>query len=116
MMNKKLISIHLNSNNSLNFEEFIFSIIENTTNIDSIEILVSIDLGDNFMKESIKKINHKYPNLIKYIETDLIKTFADAWRPLNLLFDETSSSVRYISCMSDDLRFKTEGWDKIILG
>ena len=58
MMNKKLISIHLNSNNSLNFEEFIFSIIENTTNIDSIEILVSIDLGDNLMKESIKKINH----------------------------------------------------------
>ena len=54
-MNKKLISIHLNSNNSLNFEEFIFSIIENTTNIDSIEILVSIDLGDNLMKESIKK-------------------------------------------------------------
>jgi len=37
MMNKKLISIHLNSNNSLNFEEFIFSIIENTTNIDSID-------------------------------------------------------------------------------
>ena len=116
MINKKLISIHLNSNNSLNFKEFIFSIIENTTNIDSIEILVSIDLGDNFMKESIKKINHKYPNLIRYIETDLIKTFADAWKPLNLLFDETSSSVRYISCMSDDLRFKTEGWDKIILG
>ena len=56
MMNKKLISIHLNSNNSLNFEEFIFSIIENTTNIDSIEILVSIDLGDNLMKESIKKL------------------------------------------------------------
>ena len=116
MMNKKLISIHLNSNNSLNFEEFISTIIENTTNIDSIEILVSIDLGDNLMKESIEKINHKNPNLVKYIETDLIKTFADAWKPLNLLFDETSPSVRYISCMSDDLRFKTEGWDKIILG
>ena len=115
MTQKKLISIHLNSNNSDNFEKFIFSLVESAENIASIEVLVSIDLGDKLMKDSINKLNSKYLNIINYIETDLIKTFADAWKPLNLLLKETSPSVKFISCMSDNLRFKTKGWDKIIL-
>ena len=115
MIEKKLISIHLNSNNPENFEKLILSLVKNTENIELVEIIVSIDLGDKSMKDTIKKFNRKYSNFINYIETDLIKTFADAWKPLNLLLEETSSTVKFISCISDNLRFETKGWDKIIL-
>ena len=94
MIEKKLISIHLNSNNPENFEKLILSLVKNTENIELVEIIVSIDLGDKSMKDTIKKFNRKYSNFINYIETDLIKTFADAWKPLNLLLEETSSTVK----------------------
>ena len=115
-MNKnKLISIHLNSNKPKEFLKFIESMSINTKEISVIEVLVSIDQKDSKMIKIINQINEKFPNLIKYIETDLIKTFADAWKPLNKLLLKTSSSVKYISCMSDNVRFKTKNWDQIIL-
>ena len=114
MLEEKIISIHLNSNNPESFKRFIESIIINTQNIKNIEILVSIDKNDSQMINAIEKINADDNNLIKYIETDLIKTFADAWKPLNILLDETSKTVKFISCMSDDIRFITKNWDTII--
>jgi len=115
-MNKdKLISIHLNSNKPKEFSNFIESIIINSSEISQIEVLVSIDQKDMKMIDTIEKINKEFPNLIRYIETDLIKTFADAWKPLNILLLETSKTVKYISCVSDNVRFETKNWDQIIL-
>lgn len=114
MLEKKIISIHLNSNKPQSFEKFVTSIISNTEKIECIEILVNIDKHDNKMKSLIKNINIKYCNLVRYIETDLIKTFADAWKPLNILLKETSKNVEFVSCMSDDIRFITKNWDKKI--
>ena len=116
MSAKKLISIHLNSNKPKSFEKFISSIVHNSQNLENIEILVSIDKNDIKMIDSIKKINCNKKDLIRYIETDLIKTFADAWKPLNILLENTSSSVVFISCMSDDVRFLTKNWDAKIRG
>ena len=107
MNNEKLISIHLNSNKPDSFEEFILSLVKNTNSLELIEVIVSIDKDDFKMLNLIDKINNKYSGLIKKIETDLIKSFSDAWKPLNLLLNITSPSVKYISCMSDDIRFKT---------
>ena len=115
MLQKKIISIHLNSNNPLSFEKFILSIVNKTKNLDNIEILVNIDVNDEGMINVIKKINAKHDGLVRYIETDLIKTFADAWKPLNLLLNKTSKSVEFITCMSDEIRFQTKNWDLIIL-
>tara|TARA_B100001063_G_C16732400_1_gene540068 strand:+ start:308 stop:1342 length:1035 start_codon:yes stop_codon:yes gene_type:complete len=114
MLEKKIISIHLNSNKPHSFEKFVSSIILNTDKIETIEILVNIDKHDDKMKSLIKNINSEYYNLVRYIETDLIKTFADAWKPLNMLLKETSKTVEFVSCMSDDIRFVTKKWDKII--
>tara|TARA_B110000008_G_scaffold207679_1_gene206472 strand:- start:3477 stop:4514 length:1038 start_codon:yes stop_codon:yes gene_type:complete len=115
MSAEKLISIHLNSNKPKSFEKFISSIVHNSQNLENIEILVSIDKNDIKMIDAIKQINCNEKDLIRYIETDLIKTFADAWKPLNLLLEKTSESVKFISCMSDDIIFKTKNWDAIIL-
>jgi len=115
MSAEKLISIHLNSNKPKSFEKFISSIVHNSQNLENIEILVSIDKNDIKMIDAIKQINCNEKDLIRYIETDLIKTFADAWKPLNLLLEKTSESVKFISCMSDDIIFKTKSWDAIIL-
>ena len=114
MLEKKIISIHLNSNKPHSFEKFVSSIILNADKIETIEILVNIDKHDDKMKSLIKRINSEYYNLVRYIETDIIKTFADAWKPLNMLLKETSKTVEFVSCMSDDIRFVTKKWDKII--
>ena len=112
-MNKdKLISIHLNSNKPKEFLKFIESIVINTKEISNIEVIVSIDQKDLKMIKIINEINKEFPNLIRYIETDLIQTFADAWKPLNKLLLKTTDSVKYISCMSDNVRFKTKNWDQ----
>ena len=114
MSSQKKISIHLNSNKPESFENFINSIKSTASNIENIEILVSIDKNDLNMIKIIKKHNDN-KNFIRYIETSLIKSFADAWKPLNILLSKTSDSVLFISCVSDDLRFVTKKWDEIIM-
>ena len=115
MFEKKLISIHLNSNRPSSFNDFIKSLIKTTNNINLIEVLVNIDTNDKKMIDKINQINIEYPKLIRYIETDLIKTFADAWKPLNILLSKTSLSCIFICCVSDDIRFLTKNWDIKIL-
>ena len=115
MFEEKLISIHLNSNRPESFENFVKSIISTTKIIKKIEILVNIDKGDKEMIQIITKLNKQTPDLIKYIETDLIKTFADAWKPLNLLLKQTSKTCYFVCCVSDEIRFLTKNWDDIIL-
>ena len=115
MSEEKLISIHLNSNKPQLFENFINSLAFNANNIKCIEVLVSIDKDDTKMLDVLKLLDKKFPNLIRIFETNLIKSFSDAWKPLNLLLKETSSSVKFISCMSDEVIFKTKNWDLIII-
>ena len=66
--------------------------------------------GDIDMK-MINKLNDRYPYLIKFIQTNLINSFSDAWKPLNYLLKQTSKGVRIISCIPTNLRFITKNWD-----
>ena len=54
MFEKKLISIHLNSNRPSSFNNFIKSLITTTNNIDVIEVLVNIDTNDKKMIDQEK--------------------------------------------------------------
>ena len=85
------------------------------SDIQKLEIIVHIDEGDIEMMSEINNINSNYPNLVKYIETNLIESFSDAWKPLNLLLKETSKDIQIISCISDNLRFEKKNWDIILL-
>ena len=113
-MKNKSISIHLNSKNPNSFKEFIKSLADSVSNINNIEVLVHIDHGDVQMKNLIKELNLVYNNLIVVVETNLIKSFSDAWKPLNILLEKTSRTVLLISCMSDEIRFRTTNWDLIL--
>ena len=108
---EKIFSLHLNSNKPDSFEKFSLSFIKNISNPSSLEIIVHIDKGDNLMKEKINRINKKYNSPIKYIETSLIKNFNDAWKPINILLEKTSESVKIIACLSDDITVETKNWD-----
>lgn len=114
-MIEKEISLHLNSNKPKDFKNLIDSIRETSFEINKIEIIVHIDKNDSKMKNTIDEINSISPTLISYLETDMIKNFSDAWKPLNLLLKKTSETVKVISCISDDLRFVTNNWDRKIL-
>ena len=96
--NKK-ISLHLNSNRSTSFEKLIKSIVNTTSDISKVEVIVHIDSGDKIMEESISQLNERYPNLIRTISSNLIKSFADAWKPLNIILESTSETVKFISCI-----------------
>ena len=102
----KKISLHLNSNKPNDFYSLIQSIENTISDIQKLEIIVHIDEGDIEMMSEINNINSNYPNLVKYIETNLIESFSDAWKPLNLLLKETSKDIQIISCISDNLRFE----------
>ena len=109
----KIFSLHLNSNKPNKFEYFAKSFLENMSNPNTLEIIVHIDQDDQLMKAKIEAINNKYNNTIKYIESNIIKNFNDAWKPLNILLNETSDSVKIIACLSDDIKICTKKWDLI---
>ena len=114
-MKEKKISLHLNSNKPNDFSDLVESINNTISDINILEIIVHIDDGDYDMLKMINKINNKYPYLIKFIQTNLINSFSDAWKPLNYLLKQTSKGVCIISCISDDIRFLSKDWDKILL-
>ena len=91
-MIEKEISLHLNSNKPKAFQNLIESIRETSYDINKIEIIVHIDKNDLKMKNTIDEINSISPTLISYLETDMIKNFSDAWKPLNLLLKKTSEA------------------------
>ena len=112
---EKIFSLHLNSNKPEKFEQFSESFFKNISNPGHLEIIVHIDKDDMSMKSIINTLNSKYNNSIKYVETDLIKNFNDAWKPINLLLDKTNSSVKIVACLSDDIRISTKNWDLYFL-
>lgn len=114
-MKEKKISLHLNSNKPNDFSDLVESINNTISDINILEIIVHIDDGDYDMLKMINKLNDRYPYLIKFIQTNLINSFSDAWKPLNYLLKQTSKGVRIISCISDDLRFITKNWDQKLL-
>ena len=108
---EKVFSIHLNSNKPKNFNKFTTSFFNKISNTNFLEIIVHIDNEDDAMKQEIVKLNRNYNNSIMYIETNLIKNFNDAWKPINLLLEKTSKSALYVAVLSDDIIIETDNWD-----
>lgn len=108
------LSIHLNSNNPKNILELVENINSTAANPKQIEIIVNIDDGDEASLNNIRSLQQKDGVVIKYIQTNIIKSFKDVWKPYNKLLLLTDKNVDFVTLFSDEFRFSTKEWDNIL--
>ena len=106
--------IHLNSNNPKNILELVENINTTAANPKKIEIIVNIDDGDEASLNNIKNLQKKDGVVLKYIQTNIIKSFKDVWKPYNKLLLLTDKDVDFVTLFSDEFRFSTPEWDNAL--
>lgn len=110
----KLISIQLNSNRPSQITAYFDNIEETADDPSLIEVLVNIDDNDNAMETTLKReIKHR-KFTIKYIKTERPGSFCDLWKPINRLLLITDPNAYFLLNISDEMLFKTVGWDTIL--
>jgi hypothetical protein len=106
-----LVSIQLNSNRPGQFSWFLDSIEETVDSPSSCEVLIHIDEGDEKMERAVLDEIKRRPFTIKYIKTNIVKSFADLWKPLNELIKITDPKAYFLLNLADEMLFLTKGWD-----
>lgn len=109
-----LLSIQLNTNRPDAIKEFVNNVENTSYNPSDIEILVNIDTDDIACKNAIELLQVTTKTKLRFIQTDIIKSYKDLWKPLNVLLQHTDPSVYFITNFSDEFRFKTQGWDEVL--
>jgi glycosyltransferase involved in cell wall biosynthesis len=110
----KLISLQLNSNRPAQLGFYFDNIEETADNPHDIEVLVNIDIDNQGMKHFIESEIPKRKFTLKYIETPKPKSFCDLWQPINNLLEITDPNAYFLLNVSDEMLFKTNGWDTIL--
>ena len=113
-MDNIFASIHLNSNRPDNIKDLISNIERTASTPSGIEVIINIDNNDNNCKNIIENLKNTSLVKIIYIQTDIIKSFKDLWKPYNQLLGLTNKNAEFVSLFSDEFRFKTKGWDDIL--
>ena len=109
-----LLSIHLNSNQPSNIKAFIENIEATASAPSAIEVIINIDDNDFAMRDLIETLKTQSQVTIKYIQTNLIKSFKDVWKPYNRLLKLTDPSAYFVTLFSDEFRFRTAAWDELL--
>jgi hypothetical protein len=109
------IAILFNSYLKENIIGFIDNVEKTATNPKNISIIINIDLGNKICKSAIEDLQSSSPIKIKFIETNIIKSFSDVWKTHEYLINQIDKEVYFAAIVSDEVRFKTKGWDKILL-
>jgi len=112
---KKLLSIHLQSNDPKNFKEFVDSLEKHIENRDLIEICVKIDDNDEVMNSLLKHLKNNSDIDIKYISTPLLDGFSGLWRSMNDLLLICEKDTYFVWNMNDEMRVPIIGWDNILI-
>ncbi len=111
---KKLLSIHLQSNNPENFLGFIKSIETRVNNVDHIEVIVKIDDNDIPMNKLLEDLQKKSIIDIKYISTPLLGGFSDLWRSMNDMLLVCEKDTYFVWNMNDEMRIPIDNWDELL--
>ena len=111
---KKLLSIHLQSNNPKNFSGFIKSLEKHIENIALIEVIVKIDDNDSQMNSLLEELVKNSKISIKYISSPLLGDFSDLWRSMNDILHICEKETYFIWNMNDEMRIPIKGWDNIL--
>ena len=111
---KKLLSIHLQSNNQKNFSGFIKSLEKYVENLALIEVIVKIDDNDSQMNSLLEDLVKNSKISIKYISSPLLGDFSDLWRSMNDILHICEKETYFIWNMNDEMRIPIKGWDNIL--
>jgi hypothetical protein len=114
-MSNIFISIQLNSNRPKNLVDLLDNLEKTTTQPSNIEVIVHFDLSDHKTKDVLQYESNNRKVKIKYISSDLVKDYGTLWKPLNLILKETDNNAYFILNISDEIRFKTFGWDQELI-
>ena len=109
---KKLLSIHLQSNNPDNFRGFIKSLEDNLIDLNLIEVIVKIDDDDTQMNDLLSDLVKSSPINLKYISTPLLGNFSDLWRSMNDMLLVCEKDSYFLWNMNDEMRIPIKGWDQ----
>jgi hypothetical protein len=107
----KLISIHLPSNKPFHFRRLIENLVATAADPKCFEIVVKIDVGDNLMIDTVKKIQQDFSiNLVPLI-TERFPSYFHTY----IAYKETlkASDPDYYFCwhINDEILLETQNWD-----
>src|SRR5579863_4880613 len=108
------ISIQLNSNRPEQIALFFENIEATADKPEDIEVLLHIDAGDQRMEELVAYEKERRRFTLRVLQTDLVKSYATLWKPLNPLFQMTHPDAYFVTNLFDEIRFETKGWDSNI--
>jgi len=108
------VSIQLNSNRPAQLAWFFDSLESTAAAPEDIEVLLHIDKGDSAMEAAVAHEQQRRRFTLRILQTDLVKSYATLWKPLNPLFKMTHPDVYFVINLSDEILFETKGWDSIL--
>lgn len=110
-----LVSIHLASNRPDQFTEFVENVHSTVSNKNAYEIIVKIDTEDTRMIECVKALAENFgTERIKALIGPREEGPWSTWKFYNTMFHMTHEKVYFMWNPSDEVRFITPGWDRIL--
>ncbi len=106
------ISLLLGTNRPENIRRLFESLEEKTICPQEVEVIISIDKGDNAMLAAIEEVQKTSPFTIKYLEGVRGRGYFDANKEYNKMLHLIADSSYFINLLSDKVFFSTYGWDQ----
>lgn len=108
------VSVHLNSNRPVQIVRFLEAIEHNADHPEKVEVIINIDKGDEAMLAVLRAQQSVLTLRLRWIETDLIHSFADTWKPYNLILPMTDPNAYFVILLSDEMLLEEKGWDTLL--
>lgn len=111
---QKLISFIIPTRRLDNLREFFENLEATTSDYNTVEVLVKLDDDHEGALEFIEAEIKKRPFKIQYIRTPRLEGVFSLWIGTERLFFMSDPESYFVQVMSDEPRFKTMHWDKIL--
>jgi|GEM_PF-2710935 len=108
------VSIQLSSNRPEQVVALLDNIEATAEQPQYIEVLIHIDSGHTEMEELLLREKATRKVSLRYLKTSLVKGFTDLWKAYNPLFAMTDPKAYFVTLFSDEMRFETQGWDRML--
>lgn len=113
-LNKKILSMIMVPHHPHLMKEFLENIKQTVDNLSCIEVLIKIDEEDHVMRALLDDAIQTYRFDIRYLLLPCLKMYDDLPTVYQQLFNIANQDSYYIQIASEEIRFKTQGWDTIL--